>query len=60
MSMSIFKPLSVSMCVCGCVHAHVFMCMIVCINAGMPDGPSDQFGNGMNKTNDAGTDPVQD
>jgi hypothetical protein len=33
----------------------------VCINAGMPDSPAfDQSGTGMNRTNDAGTDPVPD
>jgi hypothetical protein len=37
------------------------MCVFVCINAGMPDCPaSDQSGNGMKKTNDAGIGPVSD
>ncbi len=43
--------------VCKCA----FVCVFMCINAGMPDCPaSDQSGTGLKKTNDAGTGPILD
>jgi hypothetical protein len=50
MFLSIFSPVNhMSVCVCECVF--VFVCMFMCINAGMPDCLAFRYWN--EKTNDA-------
>jgi hypothetical protein len=51
MFLSMFSPVHHRyVCVCESVFVWVFVCVFMCINAGMPDCPaSDQFSTGLKK-----------